>query len=204
MSSAATDFVSFFVSFSTGVVVTLLWSRAGGPCCFWSSRLRAKSQQASAFLAHRGEPLKMTLVVRKDLKMGTGKIAAQCAHAAVAVVEDIQSRRPSEMYTNTKEGEKEKGGGKDPSEWDVEDLNGLWVSWLDAWMFAGSTKVALQCESEERLMEALRAAKRESLPHALIRDAGRTQIAPGSKTVLAVGPAPVSLVDRVTGHFKLM
>ncbi|KAH9586745.1 Peptidyl-tRNA hydrolase [Trypanosoma melophagium] len=198
MSSTATDFVSFFVSFSTGVVVTLLWSRAGGHCFFFSSRLQAKGQQAKAFLSHHGEPMKMTLVVRKDLKMGTGKIAAQCAHAAVAVVEDINSRRHTATITTRGE------NGVNPSACEAAELNGEWVSWLDAWKFAGSTKVALQCESEERLMEALWAAKRESLPHALIRDAGRTQIAPGSKTVLAVGPAPVSLVDRVTGNFKLM
>lgn len=33
-----------------------------------------------------------------------------------------------------------------------------------------------------------------------IRDAGRTQIAAGSKTVLGVGPGPVKLVDSVTGE----
>lgn len=36
-----------------------------------------------------------------------------------------------------------------------------------------------------------------------IRDAGRTQIAAGSRTVLAVGPGPVSVVNSVTGQLKL-
>ena len=31
-----------------------------------------------------GEPLKMVLVVRTDLDMGKGKIAAQCGHATLA------------------------------------------------------------------------------------------------------------------------
>ena len=35
------------------------------------------------------EALKMILVVRQDLKMGKGKIAAQCCHAAVGVVQDM-------------------------------------------------------------------------------------------------------------------
>lgn len=38
----------------------------------------------------------------------------------------------------------------------------------------------------------------------IIHDAGRTQIASGSATVLGVGPAPKSMVDQVTGHLKLL
>ncbi|KAF8281103.1 putative peptidyl-tRNA hydrolase [Trypanosoma cruzi] len=195
------DYASFFVSFSTGVILTLLCARGGGCGNFWPPALfRLKGRKAHAFLAHRHEPLKMTLVVRKDLKMGTGKIAAQCAHAAVAVVEKVESRRQKgDTTTPTLRAAHDEGvEANDGAYWDE------WVAWYDAWMFAGGTKVALQCESEEKMMDAFREAKQEGLPHALIRDAGRTQIAPGSKTVLAVGPAPIKLVDRVTGHFKLL
>lgn len=38
----------------------------------------------------------------------------------------------------------------------------------------------------------------------IIHDAGRTQIASGSATVLGVGPAPKSVVDQITGHLKLL
>ncbi|CAF1543725.1 unnamed protein product, partial [Rotaria sordida] len=37
----------------------------------------------------------------------------------------------------------------------------------------------------------------------LIRDAGRTQIEPGSKTVLGIGPAPSKLINEITRHLKL-
>ena len=37
----------------------------------------------------------------------------------------------------------------------------------------------------------------------LVEDAGRTQIQPGSKTVLALGPAPVSVLDDIASHLKL-
>ena len=37
----------------------------------------------------------------------------------------------------------------------------------------------------------------------LVEDAGRTQVAPGSRTVLAVGPAPVRVLDPLTRHLKL-
>ena len=50
------------------------------------------------------------------------------------------------------------------------------------------------------------AAKASSLgmPTYIVCDAGRTQIAAGSQTVLAIGPAPKSLVDQVTGHLRLL
>lgn len=33
-----------------------------------------------------------------------------------------------------------------------------------------------------------------------IRDAGRTQVAAGSRTVLGIGPGPIKIVDQVTGE----
>lgn len=53
--------------------------------------------------------------------------------------------------------------------------------------------------------EALeRKAAAAGMPTYIVCDAGRTQIPAGSQTVLAIGPAPKSLVDSVTGHLKLL
>jgi peptidyl-tRNA hydrolase len=55
------------------------------------------------------------------------------------------------------------------------------------------------------LQEALeRKAAAAGMPTYIVCDAGRTQIPAGSQTVLAIGPAPKSLVDSVTGHLKLL
>ncbi len=50
------------------------------------------------------------------------------------------------------------------------------------------------------------AAKAESLgiPNYIVVDAGRTQIAAGSETVLALGPGNVSEINQVTGNLKLL
>ena len=46
-------------------------------------------------------------------------------------------------------------------------------------------------------------AKALNLVSSVVEDAGRTQIASGSKTVVGVGPGPQSEIDKVMGHLKL-
>ncbi|XP_017572960.1 peptidyl-tRNA hydrolase 2, mitochondrial isoform X1 [Pygocentrus nattereri] len=129
----------------------------------------ASSANESSIMGESGE-FKMILVVRTDLKMGKGKVAAQCSHAAVSAYKQVQRRNP--------------------------DL-------LKQWEYCGQPKVVVKAPNEECLLELLTHAKEVGLPVSLIQDAGRTQIAPGSRTVLGVGPGPADLVDKVTGHLKL-
>ena len=51
--------------------------------------------------------------------------------------------------------------------------------------------------------EMLKKARLAGIVAESIRDAGRTQVASGTKTVGAIGPAPASLIDMVTGQLKL-
>lgn len=131
---------------------------------------KAIEMESEKFYNDYGGDVKMVIVVRSDLKMGKGKIAAQCAHAAVKAFRIAYERCPE-----------------------------LLLSWLEN----GEPKVVVRTESEDDLMELRKAARAEGLIAAIIQDAGRTQIAPGSRTVLGVGPGPRELVDRVTGHLKL-
>ena len=64
--------------------------------------------------------------------------------------------------------------------------------------------MALKANSEEELLQIRKAAKEAGIPSYIVRDAGRTQIPSGSKTVIAVGPAPISLIDKLTGGYKLL
>lgn len=74
---------------------------------------------------------------------------------------------------------------------------------LRRWERQGQAKIALQTKSEEE-MELLQAqAISLGLCARVIQDAGRTQIASGSRTVLGV-LGPKSVVDNVTGHLKLL
>jgi PTH2 family peptidyl-tRNA hydrolase len=58
-------------------------------------------------------------------------------------------------------------------------------------------------ETERELLGLASVSRSQGLITSLISDAGRTQIAPGSKTVLGIGPGQASLVDKVSGHLKL-
>ncbi|WP_276271084.1 peptidyl-tRNA hydrolase Pth2 [Haloarcula litorea] len=72
-----------------------------------------------------------------------------------------------------------------------------------AWKAEGQKKVVLRVDGESALFELADVAEREGLPHAVVRDAGHTQLDPGTVTALAVGPAEDDLVDRVTGDLSL-
>ncbi len=73
-----------------------------------------------------------------------------------------------------------------------------------AWLREGQKKVAVKVSSEGELLELRRQAINHSLPFALIRDAGMTELPPGTITVLGIGPARAEIVDEVTGDLKLL
>lgn len=79
------------------------------------------------------------------------------------------------------------------------DRNETFVNWLTT----GMKKVTLQVGSEKELDEAIRRAQDKGLPVHVIRDAGLTQLEPGTKTCCAIGPATEQQMKKVTGSLKL-
>lgn len=65
-------------------------------------------------------------------------------------------------------------------------------------------KVAVKIKSQDELLELMGKARSLGIVSEVIQDAGRTQIEAGSLTVLGIGPAPKSLVDKVTGELQLL
>ena len=72
-----------------------------------------------------------------------------------------------------------------------------------AWKGAGQKKVVLKVSGESELFERAERADREGLPYAVVRDAGHTQLEPGTVTTLGIGPAADDAIDRVTGDLSL-
>ncbi|GJP47015.1 hypothetical protein CLOM_g6247 [Closterium sp. NIES-68] len=121
-------------------------------------------------MARQFEDFKMVLVVRNDLKMGKGKIGAQCGHATLGLYKRLAKRAPTA---------------------------------LERWDENGQVKVVVRVDSEEELIILQDKAKKSGLPTHITIDAGRTQIEPNSKTVMAI-IGPQHIVSDITGHLKLL
>jgi PTH2 family peptidyl-tRNA hydrolase len=76
--------------------------------------------------------------------------------------------------------------------------------WWEAWLYEGQRKIAVKVADEKALRELEKAAEDVGLPHALIVDAGLTEIPEGTVTCLGIGPAPADRVDRLTIKLRLL
>lgn len=75
---------------------------------------------------------------------------------------------------------------------------------VTSWLEEGQTKVVLQAKDETELFQLQEKARQKDIKTALIKDAGRTELAEGTVTCLAIGPDEDSKVDSITGGLKLL
>lgn len=115
--------------------------------------------------------IKQVILIRKDLKMGSGKIAAQASHASLSSYLETERTHP-----------------------EVAKI----------WMAEGQTKIVLKIKDEneaEGIKIKLKAAR---IPFKAIRDAGQTQVAPGTETAIGIGPYYEDEIDKITGDLALL
>ncbi|KAK0705210.1 peptidyl-tRNA hydrolase PTH2-domain-containing protein [Lasiosphaeris hirsuta] len=142
-------------------------------------KVAAKETSSSVLTPRETEECKLVLVVRTDLGMTKGKIAAQCGHATLACYKTLL-----------------RASQKDPQ--------GAEAKLLRHWERFGQAKIAVQIKGEDEMLLLMGKAHSLGVTAEVIQDAGRTQIESGSRTVLGIGPAPKSVVDQITGHLKLL
>ncbi len=111
--------------------------------------------------------MKQAIIIRHDLGLPKGKLAAQAAHASVEAV--LRSDKKI----------------------------------VAAWRNEGMAKIVLKVKDEKELLRYAQEAKDAGLVTALITDAGRTVIAPGTRTCLGIGPDDEEKIDGITGKLKL-
>lgn len=176
-------------------------------------RLDATSWARNEFSDER--VAKQVIVVRTDLKMRKGKIAAQAAHAAMKVFLDRVPGTPMTQFGEHVSIVRPQPGFADrydraaPGAPDESVVRGEIKIPLNApmmdWLMGRFTKVCCRADSEEELLRVCDAALEARLSCALIQDAGLTEF--GGKPTLtcaAIGPAYPKDIDPVTGHLKLL
>jgi len=111
---------------------------------------------------------KQVILVRADLKLPKGKLAAQAAHASVDAVLKSDSKL------------------------------------VKAWRDEGMAKIVVKVKDEKELIKYFQLAKDSDLTASLITDAGRTVIAPGTKTCVGIGPDEEEKINHITGELSLL
>ena len=137
--------------------------------------------------------VKQVIVIRKDLKMRKGKIAAQAAHAAMKVILD---RMQIQEYA------------KGSTMWEgcyVWHMTVFESEPLYMWLKGAFTKVVVYVETEQELFDLKEKAEEAGLLTALITDAGKTEFhGERTTTSIAIGPAWDSELGPITGDLPLL
>lgn len=135
---------------------------------------------------------KMMIVMRRDLKMRKGKIAAQAGHACVDAI----------LLALHKEGRMNDLEVSDDGI-TFNDTNKSSTP-LSDWFASGCAKVCVYVDSEAELLEIANKAKEKGIIASVITDAGMTEShGVPTRTCLALEPLPNETADELTGDLPL-
>lgn len=109
---------------------------------------------------------KQVIVIRGDIKLSSGKLCSQAAHAAISAA--------------------------------------LRSSYFKKWEKDGQKKVVLRARSAQELIDLHKKCDKLKIAHALISDAGRTEVEPGTITALGIGPDKEEKINKITGSLPLL
>jgi PTH2 family peptidyl-tRNA hydrolase len=131
--------------------------------------------------------IKQVIILRKDLNMRKGKMAAQASHASMAA---LVSREKAQL-TPQDDGSfvLSHAISKEAAEW-FQEL---------------SVKIVVGVGSEKELLDLYEKAQQLNLPCSLIQDAGLTEFGGiPTYTAVGIGPCESDLVDPLTQSLPLL
>ncbi|MDO5708729.1 MAG: aminoacyl-tRNA hydrolase [Coriobacteriales bacterium] len=137
---------------------------------------------------------KQMIVMRRDLKMRKGKIAAQAGHACVEAI----------LMALAREGRLESVRVTPDDSWVYLADDGAEPTPLTDWFGAGVAKVCVYVDSEEALLDLAERGRELGFICALVRDAGHTEFhGEPTFTCLAFEPLYPEQIDPLTGDLPL-
>jgi len=137
---------------------------------------------------------KQVIVMRRDLKMRKGKIAAQAGHACVEAV----------LMALAREGRLDQVRVTPEQTWVYLDDAATEPTPLSNWFDAGVAKICVYVDSEEALLDLAVRGRELGFAVALVRDAGHTEFhGEPTYTCLAFEPLAPEQIDPLTGELPL-
>jgi PTH2 family peptidyl-tRNA hydrolase len=134
---------------------------------------------------------KQVIVIRKDLKMRTGKACAQASHASMSFI------TKGGLY---KTGDTEFGYVETGKDFSYDH----WIE-VDHWLKNSFRKICVYVNSEQELDELKQKAEDVGLVVHLIIDNGDTEFkGVPTKTCLAIGPHKDEKFEGITDHLPLL
>jgi peptidyl-tRNA hydrolase, PTH2 family len=125
---------------------------------------------------------KQVIIVRKDLNMRKGKIAAQAAHGAMSFL-----TRGPEVQVELKD--------------NVRRLEVVLDEDAYLWILGRFRKICVYVTSEKELLELHEKAISAGLRSSLVLDSGKTEFSGvPTHTVVCIGPHSNEKIDPITGH----
>ncbi len=135
---------------------------------------------------------KQVIVVRRDLKMRKGKIAAQSGHACVEAVLMALAKEDRLSDVRVEDG------------WVQLADTGRDATPLSEWFARGVAKICVYVDSEEALLDLAKQGEDAGFCVALIQDAGHTEFhGEPTYTCLAFEPLYPEQIDPITGELPL-
>jgi len=128
------------------------------------------------------DPWVLYLVVNKDLNMGLGKVAAQCGHGVGQL--DIYHES---ILTKSLQGKK------------LSKQEMAHFDRVSSWRKDSFRKIVL--EGSNKTWNRLKSL---DCKHFIVRDAGFTEVSPGSETVIAYLPMQKSQVPELLAKLRLL
>jgi PTH2 family peptidyl-tRNA hydrolase len=134
---------------------------------------------------------KQVLIIRKDLNMRKGKIAAQASHASNAILTNILIGYP---FSWTK--------------FPFRALSFFYYFFFKPpfrqWLIGSFTKACVYVESEQELLDYYDQAVNEKILASKIKDSGRTEFhGVPTWTAVAIGPDYEDKINQITGKLTL-
>ena len=143
---------------------------------------------------NRAYKSKQRIVMRRDLKMRKGKIAAQAGHACVEAT----------LMALVREGRLDQVRVTESGNWVYLEDDGSESTPLTRWFDKGVAKVCVYVDGEEALLEVAEKGRELGFAVALVRDAGFTEFhGEPTYTCLAFEPLAPEQIDPITGDLPL-